>query len=251
MAGWFEDLIWSKTRNWIFQRLQPEQLPVAFQHEPFVVEPDKHYLDLRIRSLRLVYQRKIVHKFSGAVYSWVSLASYAAERGIATFQTVSVPENLRNADPKNIGYTIQANVPVLDCVPYRAGGIDLELGLFSIVSAELAGAYLGLLEKMASTAGVSCIGAALPFVGLIREGFGLLATGGQEQTLEVAVKTRIDPESDGNFKTGWYVLARSEAGAIDVSSLRLEPDTFRLALANGALVSDFPYLEAISKPELS
>ena len=103
--------------------------------------------------------------------------------------------------------------------PYVGGDLEIEVGLFSVPSSDLAAPYLSLLENLSTTAGVSFISAALPFAGPILQGVKLL-TGGNKVVLEIGLSI-TEPQP----KQGYCVVMRAPKKAVQLSQLKLDPWT--------------------------
>lgn len=230
--GWWSKLWKTTAQDWTYAPLAAAQTPEQLAAAP--IAPDSAYLHLWLRSLRLTHVRKGLSRFYGTVHSWVSLPHLSGQA--ATFQVVTTPGDLKEVDGKNLDRIIMINQRLLGPVPYRGGDLDLEVGLFSIKAADLAGPFVSVLEKMSKLAGVSVVSAAMPFVEPIAEGIDLLAGAEDDTTLEIGL-SRVTP----NPETGYFVVMRAPRGAVDVASLRVEPD-YRLVDRAGKAVSDYPYM---------
>ncbi len=141
--------------NWIreFLRKEPEEAffgPVRSADGTFPgmpIEPESAYLSLHLESMRVSAIRLRSQTFYGAVTSTCTVVSRSGSK--AELVAVSVPESLRGADPAHLDRVIVGTTPLVDSVPYRGGGLDVELGLFAIPSAFLTGPYLDLLGDIA------------------------------------------------------------------------------------------------------
>jgi hypothetical protein len=161
---------------------------------------DKDYVQVRLRRIRIVYDRKGTKRYYGCVHSHASLLH--ARGGNAVFQMVTTPNELKNLDSGSVSRVIISDIPLLKAVPYR-GDFLLELGLLSLESegVDLVAPYLDLLGDMAETAGVGLVHQALSFAQPIQTGFNLLTGAGKKVELEVGIKSGID-------RTGTWLLMR-------------------------------------------
>jgi hypothetical protein len=100
---------------------------------------------MRVSAVRLRGQT-----FYGAVTSTCAVVSRSG--GKAELIAVSTPESLHGADPAHLDRVIVGTIPLVDAVPYRGGGLDVEIGLFAIPGAYLTGPYLDLLGDIATMA---------------------------------------------------------------------------------------------------
>jgi hypothetical protein len=179
--------------------------------------------------------RKGFKTFYGTVHSFIRLPNPSQQD--AGFNVVTTPTALKNVDAAGIDRVIQLNQRLLGPVPYLGGDLDIEVGLFSIASSDLALPYLTLLESLSKNAGVSFISSAVPFASPILEGVKLLAGSDKDSILEVGVSMiELKP------KQGYFVAIRAPKGLFDVGSLRVDATDFRLLGSGGAPLADYPYI---------
>lgn len=228
--GWKEIFV-KRTENWTYGSLDASQVPDGSPSKPIV--PNKVYIQVILRSLRIVNIRKITKKFFGAVHSFISLGHYDKK---AEFHVLTTPTKLRDIDASNVDRVISFNKYLLNSVPYRGGGVSVELGLFSIESVDLADSFLKVLEGMSEAAGVSFLSTALPFAKPLTDGINLLMGTDKPEILEVGLSTNLI-----NPVTGTFVVIRAPQGTIKLSELKLD-DAYRLVDQNGKAVSDYPYI---------
>jgi hypothetical protein len=229
--GWWNAIWKTQAENWTYVELDPRQVsqPIPFQE----IQPDTGYLSIVLQSMRIVNVRRGISKFYGAVHSWISVPNIA--QGTAQFQVLTTPSELKNIDAANLDRVISMDQRLLGPVPYRGGDLGLEIGLFSIKSADLAGPYLNLLEDISKVAGVSYVSAAMPFVEPIKTGINLLAGADKDSILEVGHSRASLPP-----RTGYFAVIRAPRGSIDTSQLRLADDR-RLEIA-GTAIRNYPYI---------
>lgn len=232
--SWFEDVFKQGTQDWVFSRLGADQV----QQAPIPVEgvaANDSYVSVRLRSLRLVNVRHLTRMFYPVAHSFTSLLHRG--KGEAEFQVVTTPTKLTAIDPSRLDRVIQANIPLLGPVPYRGGGLGLELGLFSVEEADLAKPFLAMLEGLSAAAGVSVVSTAMQFVTPLKQGIEAITGTAGGAILEIGVSTRLDP-----LTTGYYIVMRAHKDAVAVENLIVTGEDFRLVdRRTGQPVADFPY----------
>ena len=226
------DIVWkTQAEDWVYGWLGPDQVPA---NSPFgAVEPNASYLNIFLKSARVVNVRKGLTNFYGVVHSFMKLPHRSQQT--AEFNVVTTPAALKDVDSR-IDRIVQINHRLLGPAPYVDGDLEIEVGLFSVPSSDLAAPYLSLLENLSTTAGVSFISSALPFAGPILEGVKLL-TGGNKAVLEIGLSI-TEPQP----KQGYCVVMRAPKKAVLLSQLKLDPSDFRLLDLNGEPIADYPYL---------
>jgi hypothetical protein len=110
------------------------------------------------------------------------------------------------------------------------------MGLFSVKSSDLAQPFIGLITDIASTAGVSFVAAATPFVPVIKKGMALLAGKIGDGALEIGISTTL-----GQPTTGTFAVIGTGKTNIDVTRLSVDPSDYKLLLDKQPVV-DAPYL---------
>lgn len=144
--------------NWVREFLRKEPEDAFFGPVQSVggtvpgtpIEPESAYLSLYLESMRVSAIRLRGQTFYGAVTSTCAVVSRSG--GKAELIAVSTPESLHGADPAHLDRVIVGTIPLVDAVPYRGGGLDVEIGLFAIPGAYLTGPYLDLLGAIATMA---------------------------------------------------------------------------------------------------
>lgn len=155
-----------------------------------IVEPESAYLGLYLESMRMSALRIRAQTFYGSVTSTCTVQSRSGKR--AELYTVSTPTSLRGVDPKHLNRVVVGTIPLVVGVPYRGGGLDVEIGLFAFPGDYLVGPYLDLLSDVAATASAFLPPAgALTSTALIppvRKGLDLLFGAAAEARLEVGLE---------------------------------------------------------------
>ncbi len=232
MSIW-SDFMRKRAEDWVFAPLQPSQTP---GNAPVVaIAPNTAYIEVYLKSMRVVDLRRAFKKYFGTVHSFTSVETLAGKP--AQFNVVTTPNDLRNIDARNLDRVINLNQRLLGPIPYRGGGLALEAGLFSIEGDDLAGPYVNLLQKISSIAGVSFLQSAMPFVEPIKEGVSLLLGTQGDTMLEIGLATRFaTPE------TRYYVVMRAPKKSVNISNLSVDPSDFKLLDATNQPLLDAPYM---------
>jgi hypothetical protein len=231
MSWWTN--VWTKqAEDWIFAWLGPNQVPHSAGRGEAAVDTD--YLSVFLKSARVVNVRQGLTTFYGTVHSYIRLAHRSD--GTAEFNVITTPAGLKNVDAAGIDRVVQLNQRLLGPVPYVGGDLEIELGLFSVPSGNLAGPYLELIQTLSETAGVAYVSAALPFAEPIVQGMKLLTHSQGAVSLEIGFSTTMPVPS-----LGYCVAIRAPKDAIQVDQLKVDPSDFRLIDATRA-ISRYPYI---------
>jgi len=226
-----QKLLSSTAVDWTFDRINSKHVPGGASEEP--IRPNEKYVSVFLRSMRIVHTRKLWKKFYPVVHSYISLPHRSGH--IAEFQVVASPSKLLELDGTRIDRVIAVNQRLLGPTPYRGGDLKMELGLFSVNSSDFAKPFLSILETMATTAGVSFVGAAKPFVDPLKKGIELLS-GAKDLNLDIGVATDFDkPE------TGYFYVMGAPKGSLESEDLKVSSD-YKLIERSGRAVSQYPYL---------
>ena len=231
--GWWDRAWKTRAEDWVFGWLAPGQVPGGAPSGN--VEPDAAYLNIFLKSARIVNLREGLGTFYGAVHSFTRLPHRSTNT--AEFNVVTTPSELKNADAGGIDRVVQINQRLLGPVPYVDGDLELEIGLFSVAASNLAAPYLSLLESLSKTAGVSFISAAVSLSGPILEGVKLLTGSDRDVRLEIGL-SMTEPKP----RQGYCVVMRAPKEAVKLADLRLDGSDFRLLGADGRAVKDYPYM---------
>jgi hypothetical protein len=94
-------------------------------------------------------------------------------------------------------------VPLIDSVPYRGGGLDVEIGLFAFPADYLLGPYLDFLGEVAAVASAFLPPAGAPasaaLMPPVRKGLDLLFGAATDARLEVGLTHTWDPPVEGYY----------------------------------------------------
>jgi hypothetical protein len=231
--GWWSDIFFRRTTDWTYGVLDAAQVPDGLASAP--VEPNTSYINVFIHSLRIRDVRKGISKFYGTVHSFITIPP-AHVGGSGVFQMLTTPGELRDLDADKVDRVLMLDKRALGPVPYRGGDVELEIGLFSVKSADLAQPFLTVLEDLATKAGVAFVDVAKPFVEPLTTGIGLLTGSADASVLEIGLAQTMNP-----VKTGYYVVMRAPRGVVDIASLMLAKDG-KLLDASGKVIDDWPYM---------
>ncbi|MGA8030074.1 MAG: hypothetical protein WB992_23250 [Bryobacteraceae bacterium] len=229
--GWWDKVWHDKAQDWVSGWLNEGQVPAGTPLGE--IEPDTAYLNIFLRSARIVNVRIGLKRFYGVVHSYMSVPHRSQT---AQFNAVTTPSELKNVDSSNLDRVVQTRYRLVGPVPYAGGDVDMEMGLFSIAEADLAAPYLSLLESLSKAAGVSFISTALPFAAPILEGVKLL-TGSEKDCLEIGIS-----ETQPRLQQGYRVVMRAPKNQVSLSELRMDPSDCRLLDKNGRSIADYPYM---------
>jgi hypothetical protein len=234
--GWWTSVWIQRAQHWTYAPLEPQQVPDHLQHEP--IPANQAYVSIFLRSMRVVNVRRGIKKFYGAVHSYISLPHLSqAPNQKAQFHHLTTPSNLKDVDASHIDRVITVNERLLGPVPYRGGDLELEVGLFSVKSVDLAGPFLSVLEGLSSAANVSFVNMARPFVDPLLQGLNLLVGAQGDAILEVGLSRTFDKP-----KTGYFLIMRAPLGAVPVANLRVQDEDYALFDATGCPLDRHPYM---------
>ena len=219
---WFDDIWKEKAQHYVHGYLGDPGAPAL---------PGESYLTIDVVAIWIPYVRKGLTKFYGTVHGTVDVPSETGET--AKFQLFDVLADAKEMDAAHLDRIIQGPFRLLDGVPYRGGGVNLRVGLFSIKGAELTLPYLTLLKNMSATAGIAFLSQAMPFVELIRNGVSTIAGGDQ---LEIGRSGLFDP-----IQVGTYAIVRATSDQVPLKSLTFVENS-RDLLTNGKKLQTQPYM---------
>jgi hypothetical protein len=210
-----------------------QPIVVANEAASHPVLPNKHYVTVWLRSMRITHTRFGTDKYHGCVHSFISLLDM--RQGTAEFHVISTPEKVRNVDAQSTDGVVTQDIPLLESVPYR-GGLRVQLGLFSIKAGDLTAPYLNMLDDLSGAAGVGFVRQALQFVNPIKNGINLLLGGGRDVKLDVGVNKGFPAPS-----TGTFLVMRAPSDKINVDKLTLN-NNLEVIDDEKKLVKEYPYL---------
>ena len=230
--GWWKKVWTDQAEDWIFDYLGASQVPDKLAR--VAVAPSSGYLSVFLRSFRVVNVRKGISKFYGTVHSFITVPHISGKQ--AKFHVLTTPSSLSEIDAENIDRIISMNRRLLGPIPYRGGDLEIEVGLFSVESANLVKPFLTVLEAMSQAAGVSYINMAMPFIGPILQGVDLLTGAGGSSILEIGLAKLLT-----TIETGTMIMIRAPKGSINIADYKLDKD-YKLIGKNGQSLKDYPYI---------
>ncbi|BCM91935.1 hypothetical protein IAD21_03813 [Abditibacteriota bacterium] len=228
-----EDIWFDGAQTWTLVPLADTQVDGDITARTRNIQANEEYVTVNLKSFNLVHTRQGWSRYYGAIHSFISLSNPAVER--STVGRVISPNQLMSSDAAHADRIITVDQPLFGPAPYCGGNLELELGLFSVKTADLARPYLDLLQELSPVAKISFVSVALPFVEPLKKGVELI-TGSGDTELQIGLDTKRVPQ------TGWWLLMRAPKGSVDTAQLRVTPSDFRLIDQQGELYSDVPYL---------
>ena len=211
--------VWQQSKSFTAGFLETNQSEDKFVGR--AVEPRKDYVEVRVKSMRVPFKIIGTRTYYGTVHSFMSLNNIAATNGKAKFSVVTTPNDLQNLDKDSLFNVITKDILLLGPIPYQGGDINLETGVFSVLSDNLLAPFLKIVEDVSKTAGVSVISQAMPFIGPIENAIYHLIGYSSENKLEVGINM---PLMDGQIKEGYLVVVAESGGKEYLSKLRLQND---------------------------
>jgi hypothetical protein len=229
---------WNKVRktpakDWYYslhpEHQTPNDIPTG------QVKANASYINVHLKSMRIVNVRNGFKTFYPVVHSFISL-KYLGNSD-AEFNVVTTPNQLAELDSSNLDRIISINKRLLGPTPYRGGDVLFDIGLFSVKSGDLSKPFLSLLTDMSNIAGVSFLGKALPFVDPISKGVDLLVGNTSAVELEVGIST-----DNSQLIIGYYVLIADDKQNVQRDKLFIDPSDFKLTDDKGTPFRSHPYL---------
>jgi hypothetical protein len=233
IMGWINDIFHTRSKDWLYARIPDAAAPQVAPSREIV--SGSEYLNVTLRSMRIVNLRNGLSKFYPTVYSYIQVPHLGGKR--SHFNVVTTPGGLVKLDANNIDRVLQINKRLVGPVPYQGGDVKMEVGLFSIKEADLAEPFLKLLTDISDMSGVAFASAALPYVKPLTDGINLLTGGSGNAVLEIGIDQEMDV-----IRSGAYVVMRAEKNKVEINKLRLSQFDFKLTNEIGQNISDYPYM---------
>lgn len=229
----FLDIFKTKATTWTYGNItQDNKNGLDLSSREIVA--GQEYIKIVLKSMRIVYKGRGFGKYYPVVHSYCSLGHLSSKK--AEFSYITTPPKLAELDQENLDRVVQINQVVLGPIPFRGGDVDVEIGLFSIKSVDLAKPVIDLVKKVADKSGVRFINAVLPYTEIVEEGLKVL-TGSKDTILEIGLSTTYNP-----LKSGYYAVIAAPKGSVDLEKIRIDVKDFSLLSAAGKLLADYPYL---------
>lgn len=201
---------------------------------PVPIEKESTYVNMFLKSFRIPYVTKAWKAFHGVVHSNVSLTRRGT--GVAAFSNVTSPNKLQNLSESNLDRVIVINERLLGPVPYRGGDINIEIGLCSVNSTDLAEPFVKLLDEVGKSTPVSYINTALTVLQPLKRGIELLAGASEGIKIEIGLKMCITEPTNSA-----YVAMSAPKGQVDKTELSIDPYDWKL-LEQGKPFEKYPYM---------
>jgi hypothetical protein len=217
--------------EWTFMSLPKDPAPA-----PPGQDDEEYYVTIDLDSMRVPGVSRGYTKLYGVVHSFISAPTFGAAEN-AEFRAVTLPDHLKDKDATNLDGVLQLKKRLLGPIPYRGGQLKLEVGLFSVKSADLIDPYLKLLQEMSGQAGVAFVQTALPFVGLLKKGLDLLTGNAADSTLEIGLTTELEQP-----QPGWFLVMAGPKDLVKDEGLSVDPADGRLLGKDGNAYVTYPYM---------
>lgn len=225
------DIFREVSQDWLFLKMAQAQLSTSVPTKEII--PGNEYLNITLRSMRIVNTRTAWNKFYGAVHSQIKLNT---QDGPAEFNVITTPGKLQSLDAKRLDKVIIQDIPLLGPIPYNGGLLEFQVGLFSVKSEDLVEPFLTVLSEMSAQSGVSLLSSAKPFVGPLKKGAELALGTSDNSKLEIGLSKTYN-----RMTTGVFVVMRADKDSINEDDLLIDKD-YRLIDRAGKSIKDYPYL---------
>jgi hypothetical protein len=211
--GWIKNFIdtikGKQPTDWTFI----EGIPVAgspIEGQP--IEQDRCYVELYVDSLKLGRVRKFATTFNGVVYAF----AHTARQGDvpSKLSAVTQPQEIMNVGEADLNNVITFSKRMFKVIPWRGDPLDLELGLFSVKTGNIASDIADYVVRLSNTIAPGITSTFDPLLPLVTEGLDMMAGQTDEVELELAVDTSLQL-SVGKH----YALIRKPRQEIDKAKL--------------------------------
>jgi len=192
------------------------------------------YVSIRLASLRLPYTRKGVTKIYGIVHAFAGLSNSAGNA--VELAAATVPKGLAAVAPSGLDKVLAIDKLLVGPTPWIGGNFELQIGLFSVVSENLAGPFLETIEKLTEKVGGSFAGLAKPYVETLKFGMSALSKATGTVTLEVGLE-----QGFSNLSAGHFALIGDDKRKFSNAALTIDPGDKSLRV-DDAPYTDAPYL---------
>ncbi len=216
--GWIKNLIdtidGKRPEDWAFVQGIPMQ-GSAITGKP--IKPDECYIELYVDSLKLARARRFATTFNGVVYAFGSTARQGDTP--SKFSAVTQPQEITNVGETDLNNVITFSKRMFKVVPWRGDPLDLELGLFSVKTGNIAADIADYVVRLSNTIAPGITTTFDPLLPLVTEGLNMMAGQTEEVELELAVDTSVQL-TEGQH----YALIRKERQQINVGDLSVTND---------------------------
>lgn len=181
------------------------------------VTPDECYVELYVESFKLSHERKFLTTFDGVVYAFIE-TSRKGEKP-AKLSAVTKPQEISQIGTAELNKIITVNKRLFKVIPWRGNPLDLELGLFSVNSGNVASNIADYVVRLSNTISPGLTGSIDPFLPLVSEGLDLLAGQSDDVELELAINTSLELN-----KSKKYALVQAPAKSVDKNNYSLSSE---------------------------
>jgi hypothetical protein len=229
--GWLHDLLRKEPEDTFFGPVQAADgnaapPPSRSSLPPGTpVEPESAYLHLYLETMRLSAARRGSQTYYGSV---ISSCAVLGDCGWTELAAVAAPSALRGVDAKHLDRVITATASLISAVPYRGGGLNLEIGLFALPEQDLLGPYLDFLSDVAGVAsaflplaGAMAAAALLPAV---HKGLDQLFGASTKAILDVGLLRKWEPPVTGHYAVVRGLLEPVGGFRVSAAGRLLMPD---------------------------
>jgi len=176
------------------------------------IEPDRHYLAVRLRQTHLQTSRKLWRRYRPLLHSWCRHLD-GEQHGVVD------PRRFSELGSTGLDRIVNVNQRIAGPIPYRGGDVAVVVGLWSIPGDDTAGALLGTLSGITS---IASLAAGLPdpvaLAGVVKDGLdGLLSLGSSQLRLGVC-----DTFSETRLHTGVHVGIGAPRSDVEVARLWID-----------------------------
>jgi len=232
-GDFFKNLVSEKSITWCNGKMSEENTPNKSPSVKLI--PNQDYFKIDLRAMFIPDQRKWLTKYHAVVYSFISVPHPTGN--IHEFNVITTPSKLQEMDKSNLSRVVMVNIPLLGNVPYTGVNVNMQVGLYSVVSSKITKPIIDLFSEMSKMAGVSFVANALPYVKLLDRGISIISNTESENELEVGF---VDTVSD--LSTGYYVFTRAPKSRVTLSELMISQEDCSLMFKNGKVFDEFPYI---------
>jgi len=228
--GWLHNLLRKEPEDTFFGPIAADGNPAPPPSRSSLplgttVDPESAYLHLSLGAMRLSATRRRSQTYYGSV---ISSCGILGDSGWTELAAVAAPNALRGVDPKHLDRVITATTSLISAVPYRGGGLDLEIGLFALPEEYLLGPYLDFLSDVAGIAsgflplaGAMAAAALLPAV---HKGLDQLFGASTRAILDVGLLRKWEPPITGHYAVVRGVLEPTGGFRVSTAGRLLLPD---------------------------
>lgn len=193
------------------------------------IQPDECYIELYVDSLKLARKRRFATTFNGVVYAFGSTAVEGAPA--SKFSAVTQPQELAKLGETDLNNVITFAKRMFKVVPWRGDPLDLELGLFSVKTGNVAADLADYVVRLSNTIAPGIASTYAPVLPLVTEGLNMLAGQTDDVALELAVDTSLQLTQGQH-----YALIRKTRDSLNTDKLTVTAD--------GLLLDDGTKLDA-------